>query len=69
MDEKRGAPEDNRIERPDNQKVADIGCTRLVNIKFIEQLNEAVGDPESSIGSKNGITEIIPFSLLLEAGY
>ncbi len=41
----------------------------MVNIKFVEQLDDAVGNPECPIGSEESIPEIIADFLSLKASY
>ena len=41
----------------------------MVNLKSVEQLDDTVGNPESSIGSEESIPKIIASVMCLEAGY
>jgi hypothetical protein len=68
MDPHCGDPEDGRVKGPDDKKKSDIFAAGFINAKVIEQKNHAQRNPESPIGNKSGVPEIIAAFELLKTG-
>ena len=53
---------------PNKQEPAHIGSTGMVNIKMVEHKDDSQGYPETTVGYKGAVAEVITAFELLETG-
>ena len=52
-------PHDKSVNGPDHQEPSHIGCAGVINIKMVENENDPKSYPETPVGYKSTVAEVI----------
>jgi len=63
-----GNPEDKGVDGPAHQKPAHVGGAGVIDVKMVEDENDSQGYPESAVGDKGAVAEVVAALELLEPG-